>query len=256
MRRGAPAPLRPEVLAVHPDRHRRQPLRDPARPDGHRPAPDRRPRLLLSRLGRRDDRHPGPGRPGRRARGQHGPAGRPGGHDPGRALQRSRGARSGPQPARCGRPPDRAGPDQHRDRPARAGLSRGRPRADPALRHAPDHRRDSHDLRWAGWLHQGVRPRSRHPGHRQDDRRGHSRGHLRLQRGAGRPDRRLPRDGQLGCGWCWRDPGWLRPVPGRGPGHARRGPHRGCLRADDPAGRALGRRRRRGDPRIGPCPGT
>ena len=42
--------------------------------------------------------------------------------------------------------PHRAGADQHRDRPSRAGLPRRAPRADSGARHAARDRRDAHDL--------------------------------------------------------------------------------------------------------------
>ena len=77
------------------------------------------------------------------------------------------------------RPPRRrggahgAGPHQHRHRAAGARLPRGRPRADPALRDAADHRRDAHVLGRAGWLHAGVEPRARRGHHREVDRGGH-----------------------------------------------------------------------------------
>ncbi len=45
--------VRPALLAVHADRHRRQPTRDPLRPAPHRPQQGRRAQLVLPRLGRR-----------------------------------------------------------------------------------------------------------------------------------------------------------------------------------------------------------
>ncbi len=59
---GAGRALRPALLAVHADRHRRQPARDPLRPAPHRPQQGRRAQLVLPRLGRRGLRDAGPGR--------------------------------------------------------------------------------------------------------------------------------------------------------------------------------------------------
>ena len=143
------------VLAVHADGDRRQSLRDPARPDGHRPADASRSTTSATtarstRRSRLADRR----RPGGRAR---------------RATWARRSIRplttrvvpfndlaaleAALADRRRSRPADRAGPDEHRHRPARPRLPRGRPRADPAVRHAPDHRRDPHDLCRSRRLH-------------------------------------------------------------------------------------------------------
>ena len=58
-------------------------------------------------------------------------AGRPGADDPGGAVQRRRGARGGAGGGRRGLRAGRAGPHQHRDRPARAGVPRRAPRPPP-----------------------------------------------------------------------------------------------------------------------------
>ena len=103
----------------------------------------------------------------------------------------------GARPRRRRRRAHGAGAHQRRHRAPRPRLPRRRPRADAEARHAPDHRRDPHDLRGARRLHGRLRPRPRHPHDRQDHRRRHPGGCLRVHRGVGRADRRQhPRGGR------------------------------------------------------------
>ena len=90
---------------------------------------------------------------------------------------------AGARDRRGRRRPRRAGDDEHGDHPARRRLHDRAARADARARHAADHRRDPHVLGRSRRLHAGVGPRSRHPRHRQGDRR------RRAVRRA-RPDRR------------------------------------------------------------------
>ena len=127
-----------------------------------------------------------------------------------------------------------------------ARLPRRRPRDHPADRHAPDHRRDPHDLRRAG--RRDAAPGDSSPTSSSSARRSVAGSRrpptasapevadrvARLDRGRGFRRRRDRRDA-----------GRLRPVAGRDAGDARRGPDRRGVRADDPARRALGGRRQR-----------
>ena len=88
----------------------------------------------------------------------------------------------------------------------------------------------------------GLEPDMRR--HRQDDRRRHPVGGLRLQPGGRGAGPRLDRGRGFRRRRDRRDARRLRPVAGRDPGDARRGPDRRGVRADDPARRALGGRRR------------
>ena len=110
-------------------------------------------------------------------------AGRRRADDPRRRVQRHRRPRGRPRRRRRRRRPVRARPDQRRDRAARTRLPRGRPRDHPADRHAPRHRRDPHHLRRTRRRDGAVGPRARRRRHRQDDRRRHPVGGVRLQPG-------------------------------------------------------------------------
>ena len=117
-RRGADAALRPAALAVHADRHRRQPHGAAA----GAPA-DRRPKVLVYSYcyhGSVDETFAvEQRRADGRARGQRRRAG-PARRDDGRGrVQRPRRARAGARDARGRRRPRRAGDDEHGDRPAR-----------------------------------------------------------------------------------------------------------------------------------------
>ena len=196
-RRRAPPAVRAPVLAVHAHGDRRQPVRDPARPPHHRPVEDPRPQPQLPRLGRRDVRLDRARRRRRRPARQPRRAGAAVRDHAGRRDQRHRRARARARPRRRRRRAHGAGADQRRDRAPGPRLPRGRARADPPARHAPDHRRDPHDLRRARRLHGRPRPRARHPHDRQDHRRRHPGRRLRVHRGAGRADRgEHPRGGR------------------------------------------------------------
>ena len=93
-RRGAVAPLRAAALAVHADRHRRQPHRAARRPPAHRPPLRPGVLLLLPRLRRRGVRDRRRRRRDPRPRGQRRPAGGPGADHAGDRVQRPRGARA------------------------------------------------------------------------------------------------------------------------------------------------------------------
>ena len=95
---------------------------------------------------------------------------------------------AGARGSRCRGRTDRARADQRRDRAAGARLSRRRARADPPDRHAPDHRRDPHDLRRSRRRDAAVGPRPGHAGHRQDDRRRHPGRGIRLHARGRRAD--------------------------------------------------------------------
>ena len=141
------------AVELHADRHRRQPLGDPAGPAAHPAAEDRRVQLLLPRQRRRDvhRRHrtdgprPRPGNVGR--------AGRSARDDQGGGVQRPRRARTRAVARRRGGRADGACADQHRHRAARARVPGRRPRADPPARHPADQRRDAHVQRRARRLH-------------------------------------------------------------------------------------------------------
>ena len=114
-RRGrAASPVRRPLLAVHPHRHRRQPVRDPARPPHHRPLQGRRPQPLLPRVGGRDVRGDRARRRRGRAPRQHRQAGGARGDDAGRGDQRPRGPRARARTRRRGGLPLRARPHQRR----------------------------------------------------------------------------------------------------------------------------------------------
>ena len=249
-RRGARAPLRPAALAVHADRHGRQPDGAAARPPAHRPPARAGLLLLLPRLGRRGVRRPGPRRAHARARGQRRPGGRPRADHARDRVQRPRGARGGAR-----RRPRRvrargAGDDQHGDHPAGARLPRRPARADARGRDAADHRRDAHVLRRARRLHGGVGARAGPAEHRQGDRQRHpvrGAGPLRRgRRGAARRSRRRLR----GHGRRRRHAGGQRAVGGRDARHARARAHRGGVRGHDPARDPLPRGRRARDRRA------
>ena len=70
-----------------------------------------------------------------------------------------------------------------------AGLPRRRPRDHPPDRDAPGHRRDPHHLRRARRRDRRVGSRAGHRRHRQDDRRRHPVGGVRLQPGGRGPHR-------------------------------------------------------------------
>ena len=114
------------AVELHADRHRRQPLGDPARAPADRAAEDPRLQLLLPRHGGRVVHRRRPRRPARPAPGNVGAPVDPARDDPGRGVQRRRGARAGAGPRRRGRGADGAGTDQHRHRAARRRLPRGR----------------------------------------------------------------------------------------------------------------------------------
>ena len=135
------------VLAVRADRDGRESLRDPARAAPDRTAEDPRLQLVLPRHRRRDVRDARPSTASSGAERQPRAAGRSGGDDQGRRVQRRRRAR-----ARARR---RATSRCVLAEPAltnigivhpEPGLPRGAPRAHPRDRHAARHRRDAHDL--------------------------------------------------------------------------------------------------------------
>ena len=169
------------ALAVHADRDRRQPLRDPGRPAAHRPAArssssttaTTAPSTRRFAVARAD------GERRRRARATSARRSTPAETTRVVEFNDLDGAGARARPRRRRLRARRAGADQHRHRPARRRAST------PALReltargrHAAGHRRDAHDQRRAGRLHAALGPGARHRHARQGDRRR-------------RPDRRL-----------------------------------------------------------------
>ena len=239
-RRGADPAVRRRFVAVRALGQRCQPLGPAPGPPHHRPVQGRRPRPLLPRVGRRGDRDAG-ARRRRRAGPRLGRSpGRRRPDDPRRRVQRCRRTRGRAGRRRRRGRPVRARPDQRRHRPARARLPRCRPRHHAPDGDAPGHRRDPHHLRRPRRGDRCLGPRARHRRHRQDDRRRHPVGRLRLQPRGRRPHPRLDRGRGFGRRRDRWDAGRLRAVAGGHPGHPRRGPDRRCLRAHDPARRALG----------------
>ncbi len=255
-RRGALAPLRPRPLAVHADRHRRQPDGAAARPPDHGPPLRARVQLLLPRLGRRGVRRRGRRRRHPLARGQRRPGGRPGADHARGRVQRPRGARGRARRRPGGLRAGRAGDDEHGHRAAGARLPRAPARAHARERDAADHRRDAHVLGRAGRLHRRLGAGAGHAHDRQGDRQRHPVGRARAVGAAGRRAARRPRRRLRGHGRRRRHAGRQRAVGGRDAGDARARPDRGGVRPHGPAGRALRRRAcRRRSPRTG-CRGT
>ena len=178
----------------------------------------------------------------RRARGARRPGGRRGGHAH-RAVQRPRRRGAGARASRRRLCADRAGADQRRRRPARAGLPRGRARAVHALRRLPRIRRDPYARRQARRTDPDLGPAPR----RRDPRQGHCRRpahrHVRAVRRA-RGDRHRGRR-QRG-GRQRRDDLRLRGRHGRRARVPHRGPDRAEPRSRRDSRRAAGRRHRRG----------
>ena len=162
-RRRDAAAVRPAVLAVLPDRDRREPLHDPAGPGDHGAPQDPGVQLLLPRLGRRDDPHDR-GRRARTATRERRRARRSHADHARRRVQRRRGARGGARARGRRVRPCRTGPHEHRDRPARTRVPRRAPAAHARSRHVPGDRRDAHDLRRTGRGDEGLgaRPGLRH----------------------------------------------------------------------------------------------
>ena len=169
------AAVRRAVLAVPPDRDRREPVRHPVGAPDHRPPEGRRAQLELPRVGRRDVRElddDGDVSASRRA--TIGQAACRWTIPPGSSRSTtSRGSRRRSRTATSRRVPVRAGPDEHRHRAARPRLPRGRARPVHEVRHAPADRRDPHDQRRSRRVHEGLGPAARHRDDRQDARRGH-----------------------------------------------------------------------------------
>ncbi len=159
-RRRDAAAVRPRLLAVLPDRHRREPVRASPGPADDRPLQGGRARLELPRQRRRDLRH-ARGRTRGLEAGQRRAGVRPRDHDPGRPLQRPRGAGGGARRRRRRVLPVRAGAHEHRHRAAGPGLPPGRARPVHEVRHPARDRRDAHDLRRPGRVHEALRPASR-----------------------------------------------------------------------------------------------
>ena len=240
-RRGARAALRAAALAVHAQRHRREPLRDPDLPGVDRPAEDPRLQRLLPRHRRRDVRDAARRRLGRRSPGQRRPAGRPGADDEGRGAQRPRRARGRARARRRRLRARRARADEHRHRPSRPGLPRGAARADAPDGDAARDRRDAHVQRRAGRLHGGARARARPAHDRQGDRRRRSRRRVRRHRGARAAGARAEGRRLRGRRRRRRHARGQRALAGRRACDARRGADRGGVRADGLARRAARR---------------
>ncbi len=253
--RGARPSLRPPVVAVRHDRHRRQPLRAALRADDHRPSEGGGHGLVLPRHRGRDPRR-ARRRPGGPAARRDGTAGRRRPHDPGGAVQRRGRPRRRARPRRRGVPADGARADQHRHRAARGGLPRRRPGGHPAPRRPARHRRDPHPVRRSRGRDPGVGSRPGPARGGQADRRWRAGGGVRHERGGGRPHRPLPARPRRRRGWGRRHADRQRPGPGRHPGHARQRPARRGLRGGRPARDPLHRGRGRGHRRAPGCPGT
>ncbi len=99
-----------------------------------------------------------------------------------------------------------------------------------------------------------TRPGAGLPDHRQDDRRRDPGGGLRVHRGRGGPNLRVDRARGLRRRRHRRHARRQRAVAGGDPGNPGRGAHRGGVRADDPAWRALRGRRERGRCGRTTCP--
>ena len=231
-RGGARPALRAAALAVHAQRDRREPLRDPDLPRGHGPAEDPRLQRLLPRHRRRDVRDAARGRLGRRSRRQRRPAGRPGADDEGRRAQRPRRARGRARAGRRRLRARRAGADEHRHRPPGAGLPRRAARADAPDRDAARDRRDAHVQRRAGRLHRRARARARPAHDREGDRRRRPRRRVRRHRGAGGAGARAGGRRLRGRRRRRRHARRQRALARRRACDARRGADRGGIRAD------------------------
>ena len=121
-------------------------------------------------------------------------------------------------------------------------------------RHAARDRRDAHDLLRPGRVHAGARARARRGDDRQADRRRHSGCGVRVLGGAS------PRASRGGSSSRTIDVGGVggtlageRPLARRDARDARRGAHGGCVRAHDPARRAVDRGRGGRHRRVGPA---
>ena len=187
---------------------------------------------------------------------QHRRPRRPEPDDAGRRDQRPRRARARAGGGRRRLLPLRACAHQHRDRASRPRLSRGRPRADPPPRDVPRDRRDPHALRRPGRLHPRARPRPRLPDGRKAARERRTGGRVRDVGGDGPPRRRRASDRAGRRRRHRRHAGRERTLAASHARHARARPHRRGLRAHDPAGRAVHRRRRGGDRAAGRSTGT
>ena len=125
-RRRDAAAVRPALLAVLPDRHRREPVRDSPGPADHRPLQGGRARLELPRQRRRDLRH---ARRRRhvvaRSRATSDRRFDLADHDPGRASSTTSRRSSGARRRRRRVLPVRAGAHEHRHRAAGPRLPRG-----------------------------------------------------------------------------------------------------------------------------------
>ena len=119
-------------------------------------------------------------------RGERRTAGRSRRDDARRRVQRPRWARARARARRRRLRARGACADEHRNRPARAGLPRRAARADPPLRDAPRHRRDPHDCAGPGGYTRGTRPRPRPADDREADRERDPRRRLRAHRGCRR----------------------------------------------------------------------
>ena len=236
-RRGAAAPLRPAVVAVRADRHRRQPLRDPARPR----TITGRPKVLVFNWcyhGTVDETFATLDADGRRRRARRATSARRSTRsrdDARRRVQRRRGAASAAL--------------AHGDvacvlaEPALTNIGIVLPEpgyhdalraADPRDRHAAGHRRDPHDLAGPGGYTAGPRPRARPADDRQADRRRRAGRGLRLHRrgGASASSATIDRRGRRRRRHR-RHARRQRAVAGRDARDARRGADRRGLRAHD-----------------------
>ena len=189
-------------------------------------------------------------RDGRLARRQRRAAGAARRDDARRRVERPRGARARARSRRRRLRAGRAGADEHRHRPARAGLPRAAACGDARDGDAADHRRDAHALRRAGRVHRSPRARARPAHGRQVDRRGHPGRGVRLLGGGRRAARgAAPGRREVGHRRHRRHARRERALARRHARDARRGADRRGLRADDRPRRAL-RGRRRGHDRA------